>query len=356
MPLSQAVGNLRGHMVKCVKGLTPPNDRRRDGPIRLKYPERDGIPVNDFLTGQQVLQRAMRLCRTKEQRNALLQLGGNECKTLADFSTDQYAYVVVPIWCPPSDDGIAIPLPTDLLSQQTQITATIAPTSAFWVGPYSGIGGGLPPSSFSDAFFIVEQLVMADRGQSMANDENMMRDAYGMPLAGGFDQQELVIPLQATAATQPATLTGFRAGSCKSIEMWLTKNSDSANPGRWYAPKSVVALYAGTIYANFVEGTSQIFNLLDGTAPAAVDYSALSPVGAGPATSSGVLNTWVSLPFGQPTGNDYAAEVFTHGKEITNGIVNLQIQTPDASAYTLHVVYNYNCTAVISKGSAELLF
>ena len=139
--------------------------------------------------------------------------------------------------------------------------------------------------------------------------------------------------------------------------MWLTKDSDALNPGRWYKPTAVQALYAGTIYANYANGAAAMWNLLDGTSRSAAEQSALvAPVAPGPMTSTPVLSEWTELPFAQPTGNDYDGEILVHGKQITNGIVNLQVQTPSADAYTLHVVYVYNCTLSMSKGSADLIF
>jgi hypothetical protein len=64
-----------------------------------------------FLSGQQLLARNMRLCRTKTQRDAMLSLGGQECKVAADFDVDQYAFIPVSVWASPSDDGICLPLP-----------------------------------------------------------------------------------------------------------------------------------------------------------------------------------------------------------------------------------------------------
>jgi hypothetical protein len=177
-----------------------------------------------------------------------------------------------------------------------------------------------------------------------------------MPLPD-FDQQEVVIPLAATAAPQPVVLTGFRAGEVKKLQIWLTKNSDALNYGRWYKPTAVQVLYAGTIYANYENGAAAMWNLLDGTSRSAAEQSALAAaVAPGPLVSTPVLSEWTELPFAQPTGNDYDGEVLVHGKQITNGIVNLTVQTPDASAYTLHIVYVYNCTLSMSKGSADLVF
>ena len=309
-----------------------------------------------FLSGDQLLARNMRMCRTKEQRQSMLQLGGAECKATADFATDQYAYIPVSVFAAPSADGISLPLSADLLSQQVQVTAEIAPTSEFWVtNPNPGATVAVIPTAFTTAFFQVEQLVMEDRGMSLANDANLNTGSYNMPLPD-FDQQEVQIPLAASAIAQPVVLTGFRAGEVKKLQIWLTKNSDTLNTLRWYKPDSVEVLYAGVIYSQYNNGSSAMWNLLDGTAPSAVDYSALASTGATALTSTGVLSEWVELPFGQPTGNDYDGHVLVHGKQITNGIVNLSIRTPTADAYTLHIAYVYNCTASFSKGSCDLVF
>ena len=311
-----------------------------------------------FMTGQQLLARNMRLCRTKEQRNAMLSLGGSEAKAAADFAVDQFAFIPVSVFASPSADGISLPLSADLLSQQVQVTAEIAPTSAFWVtNPTPGALLGAIPPAFTTSYFQVEQLVMDDRGMSLANRVDLNTHSYNMPLPD-FDQQEVQInTLGASLLPQPVVLTGFRAGEVKKLQVWLTKNSDALNPGRWYKPKAVQVLYAGVIYSQYDNGSSAMWNLLDGTAPSAVDYSALAGGGAGnPLVSTGVLNEWAELPFAQPTGNDYDGEVLVHGKEITNGIVNMTVTLPTAELYTLHIAYIYNCTASFSKGSCDLVF
>lgn len=309
-----------------------------------------------FLTGDQLLARNMRLCRTKEQRNSMLQLGGSQVVGAADFAQDQFAYIPVSVFAAPNADGISLPLSADLLSQQVQITAEIAPTSEFWVlNAGSGLAGS-PPSAFTTGYFQVEQLVMEDRGMSLANRVDLNTHSYNMPLPD-FDQQEVAIPLAATANPQPVVLTGFRAGEVKKLQVWLTKDSDALNPGLWYKPKAVQVLYAGVIYSQYDNGSSAMWNLLDGTAPSAVDQNRLSIAGVGlPLASTGTLSEWVELPFAQPTGNDYDGEVLVHGKQITNGIVNMTVTAPTADAYTLHIAYVYNCTASFSKGSCDLVF
>jgi hypothetical protein len=319
-----------------------------------------------FMTGEQLLNRALMQCRTQTQRDAILSLGGNECKVASDFDVDQFAYIVVPIWCSPSADGLNVPLPADLLSQQVQVTAQLAPASSWWTPALGGVGAPAAvalPTAFDVGYFQVEQLIMNDRGMSLSNKANLDEEMYTMPLVS-FSQQELTFPLAASASDQQITLTGFRSGECRKIVMWMTKDSDAANSiGLWYSPKNATILYAGEIFAQYNNGVGQLFNLLDSTAPSLVSQSALSPsttagIAAGTAfTSAPQASRWLELPFGTPTGCDYEAEVLAHGKEILNGVVNAIINTGDAaSAYTLHVQYIYNASITFSRGSADFIF
>jgi hypothetical protein len=46
-----------------------------------------------------------------------------------------------------------------------------------------------------------------------------------------------------------------------------------------------------------------------------------------------------------------------HGKAITNGIINLDIQTPTAqSTWKLNVSYIYNSTLLFSQGTCDYVF
>lgn len=307
-----------------------------------------------FMTGQQLLAKNLRTVRTQSQAQALLQLGGSEAKVTADFAVNRYAYIPVPVWCLPGADGLGVPLPADTLAQQVQITCTLNPTSSFWVN--NGVSNVVPPpANFDVAQFQVEQLCMVDRGMAISNHVDLNTHELLMPVT--FDQQELQIAVPAGSLTTPAqlTATGFRSGQVKAIQMWLTKNSDPTNQLLWYAPAAVTVLYAGTIYAQYNNGSSQIWNLLDGTKPASVGQSQLINT-AGVFSSQPVSSNYVMLPFGNPTGDDYEAEVLTHGKPILNGLVNLVVQAPTNDAYTAHLTYIYNSTLVFSKSSAEFRF
>ena len=189
-------------------GLAILNDSRRYSPALYES-------IEMTRTGSQLLARNLRLVRTQSQRDAILALGGQECKTPADFSQAQYAYIPISIWAAPGEDELGLPLSSDLLSQQVQVTCQIKAASQFWTPTLTG--GSAPaavalPSAFQQAYFRVEQLTMNDRGMSMANHVDMNTHQYCMPLPT-FDQQEVLVNIPSSAsATSQQVLTGFRAG------------------------------------------------------------------------------------------------------------------------------------------------
>jgi hypothetical protein len=305
------------------------------------------------MSGQQLLAKNLRQVRTQTQAQAILSLGGNQVALAGDYGAAAYAYIPIPVWCTPSNDGLSIPLPADTLAQQVQLTVSLnAPSTYIAV---NGTVGTVVPTGLDQGYFQVEQLCMVDRGMAISNHVDLNTHELLMPIV--FDQQELQIPVPANsngAGGVALTATGFRSGQVKAIQMWLTKNSDTVNDNRWYAPTAVTVLYAGTIYSQYNDGSSVIWNLLDGTKPPVVNLSSLA-VGT-PFVQTSVSSSYALLPFGNPTGNDYEAEVLTHGKPILNGLVNIQLTAPSADAYTCHVVYIYNSTLVFSKSSAEFRF
>jgi hypothetical protein len=319
-----------------------------------------------FMTGHQLLQRNLRMVRTKSQADSLLSLGGNEAKVAADFAVDQFAYIPLTCWAGPSADGITLPLPADILSQQVQITVELNPMSAiFNLNTNPGALVGAIPAALTTAYFQAEQLVMVDRAQSLANEPRFAAGEVSYSMPQDFSQQEQVINLTATTTEQSVVLTGFRAGMVRSISCWLEdKRSTNVNKLQWYVPKSVVLSYAGVIYDQYRDGVSELFNLIDSTKPSAAEQSVLAqPAAPGAVTSSAALTRWVDLPLGQKSGADYSDDVLAAGKEITNGIVNLLVALPDATAsagsdsiYELHVVYNYVAALNFSRGTAEYVF
>ncbi len=311
-----------------------------------------------FLSGDQLLQRNLRLTRTKNQRDSLLSLGGQQCYTTGNFATAQFAYIPISIWAAPGEDELGLPLPTDLLSQQVQITVELNPSAGFWAACPAWAGTACtPPAAFTTGYVQIEQLTMDDRGMALANRVNMAENMYSMPLPT-FDQQKFSSQLPNTVTDTPVVLSGFRAGEVKKVVCWLSDNDDTANPLNWVAPQSITMLYAGQIYPQYQNGSAAMWNLLDGTAPSAVSQSRLTNAAGAWTAPVSTLSQWVELPFAQPSGSDYEADILVHGKLISNGIVNLQVTPPYANTagFTLNVVYVYNCTLGFSKGSCDLIF
>lgn len=323
-----------------------------------------------FLSGAQLLARNMRLVRTKEQKNSILSLGGTEVTPGSEAAPlAQYAYIPISVWAAPGEDGLGLPLSSDLLAQQIQITITLKPSTAFWINSPGGTQVP-PPTQFNTAYAQIEQLEFKDRGMALSNRVDMDTHMYAFPLPT-FDQQEFVFTSSVAGSlsgpgVKALTLSGFRSGEVKKIQVWCVRTANSAdatfvpNPLLWEKPQAIEVLYMGLKYATYQNGSSAIWNLLDGTSPSAVDQSKIILGSAGTfAQSKGELSQWVELPFAQPTGADYESLVMTHGKEILNGIANLNIVLPDTattSQYEVHVVYVYNASVGFSKSTAELIF
>jgi hypothetical protein len=185
----------------------------------------------------------------------------------------------------------------------------------------------------------------------------MSQNAYAFPCE--FVQQVQRINLISQGTPQSVTLTGFRSGEVKSIQCWLTKGSDtSANPFRWYPISNIQMLYAGDVYARYDLGASQLFNLINGNKASAFDGQLMAnAAGVITVPPTALLSTWVELPFAQTFVDEDAHHTLVHGRSITNGIVNLLLQTPTAAAdWVLNVSYVYGSTILMSQGTADFVF
>lgn len=321
-----------------------------------------------FISGDQVLQNALRRQPSRIAANDLMNLGGNFASsgTTPDLTTTQYANVVLVLpHATPSGVGKAHPFPTDLLTQQIQITVELYPVNQIWS---TSTGGSLPPTSLASGQFQIQQVVMNNAGDALARRVDMAVNAYAYPCE--FVQQVQRINLANTAGSQSVVLTGFRSGEVKAIHCWLTRSSetglntlagtggqvnDVVMPFKWYLPLSVTMTYAGDVYARYESQSSALWNLINGDKTPAMDSQSL--VAGTPPTSSAFLSQWVELPFAQTMIDCDENMILVHGKPITNGIVNLDITTPSAQAdWVLNVSYIYNTTILFSQGSADYVF
>jgi hypothetical protein len=316
-----------------------------------------------FLSGDQILQNALRRQTSRASADDLINLGGlfaaNTATAGAWGAAAQNGYVVLTL--PhniPSGVGKAHPFPTDLLTQQVQITVELnAPYSIVAVAA----GGATTPTANNvtllTANFQVQQVMLNNQGDALARRVDMSQNAYAFPCE--FVQQVQRINLVSQAEPQSVTLTGFRSGEVKSIQCWLTKGSDtSANPFRWYPISNIQMLYAGDVYARYDLGASQLFNLINGNKASAFDGQLVAnAAGVITVPTTALLSTWVELPFAQTFVDEDAHHTLVHGRSITNGIVNLLLQTPSAAAdWVLNVSYVYGSTILMSQGTADFVF
>jgi hypothetical protein len=315
-----------------------------------------------FLTGDQILQNALRRQPSRTTADDVLTLGG-QALIGAELSIDNnYANVVLTL--PhniPSGMGKAHPFPTDLLTQQVQITCELNPIASV----FSTTGGGsAAPTALDSAQFQVQQVIFNNQGDALARRVDMSVNAYAFPAE--FVQQKQTIPLTSQTAVQSVVLTGFRAGEVKAIHCWVsskddangTNNAGGVNPFLWYLPTSVVATYAGDIYARYESGSSALWNLINGDKAPAVDNVLIT--GGNPPTAAPYLSQWVELPFAQTLLDEDSHYILAHGKPITNGIVNLDIALDATTAalnnLVLNVSYIYNTTLLFSQGTCDYVF
>jgi hypothetical protein len=300
-------------------------------------------------------------------RDALLQLGGNAVLSTADYANDQVAliYVALPHQIPSSLGDTDHALPTDLLTSQIQVTCELNPASQFWSVNGSATVSTLP-AAFDNAYFQVQQLQFDSQDSSLARRIDMNTHAYAMPLPS-FDQQVVTLPLGAGASPNGSpvqlTATGFRAGEVRAIQAWLTRTGDTSGPtknyGAWYTPLNITMLYAGEVFARFENGSSQLWNLVNGVqAPAANTVLLTWNSGSGTyTTGTGALQSWAMLPFAQPHLQESLTNVLVGGKAVTNGIINLQVNPPTTGDdWVLNLVYVYNSTLLFSKGTCDYVF
>lgn len=319
---------------------------------------RIGGSTQFFITGAQLLQHALKRTSNGSARDDLFALGGSQITGAGFESANNFAYVWLDVpWARPTSEGKPVPLPSDILSSQVQVTVELNSLASI-----ISVNGGTIPANFSalaSGQFQVQQVLMESRDDSLAAREDMAVKQYVMPVE--FLQQEQVVSCANTAGVQSIVATGFRSGSLKSIEMWLTKDSDTLvtadNPLKWYAPSNVQVTYAGDVYARFDAGSSQLWNLINGKMSPKVAGLTLG-YSAGAYTSTPENYGWVTAPFAQTYDSaDTSSYMLTEGISVTNGVININFATPTAAAdYKLHLSYVYAASAVFSQSTCEVVF
>ena len=314
-----------------------------------------------FLTGDQILQLATRKQPNRQAADDIWTLGGSAL-TNSELATTNYAYVVLSLpHNVPSAVNKANPLPTDLLTQQVQVTVELNSIPSIFSVQTVDSHLGAPPSSLTSATFQVQQVMLNNQSDALARRVDMAENAYAFPAE--FVQQVQRIPLQNTASSQSVVLTGFRSGEVKAIHCWLSRTSDVGtgstrivNPFQWYDNAGIVMTYAGDIYARYDSGSHLLWNLINGNKTPLVDNAEIT-FGGGAYTIDPATSFWTELPLAQTLEGEGGTNVLVHGKPITNGIINLDVITPfAASDFVLNVSYIYNTTLLFSQGTADYVF
>ena len=337
---------------------------------RISY--RYGGSSQFFLSGQQVLQEALRKAPNGTSRDDILALGGAALANAQLLAGPASAYVWLPLpHCIPTADGKLPPIPSDLLTQQIQVTVELIQPLTRVYSAVSPSGTG-PLTSLLSGQFAVQQVLLENQGDALARRVDMSTHALSYPV--NFTQQEVTIPLgtQSAGTSVAATLTGFRSGEVRNIQMWITADADTAsaggqyNPFLWYAPENVIMTYAGEIFARFDGGSGPLWNLVNGRiSPQVNDVLTRSDL-----STQSTVDSWLECPFGQSYDPLTAHSMYVSGKPITNGIVNVTFTMPSfqkattaaapttpialpSGSYTLHCSYEYNAVLLFSAGTAE---
>ena len=322
---------------------------------------RYGSSAQYFFTGAQIWLQNFWDCETGPKRDQMAALGGNAVVGGQGVAGQEaYVYLNLPHNSPRAD-GKPLPFPSDLLVQPIIVTVELNPISSAFINVGLGPGGSPPsgngtlPSALAAAQMRVKQELMADSADLLARRVDMNTHAYTFPLKY-FPQQEVQIRCPA-GEVQSVNLTGFRAGEVRNILLWLTKDTDAAAFGPWYWSQmsNVELTYNGEIFYQTTSTESQMWNLITDTKESGVNLSV--PTAANAATLTSRMNQWLDVPFAQ-VNVPYDKEVkLVHGKPILNAVVNLRFTPPtDNENYTLHAVYLYNASLLMSRGSSEYIF
>jgi len=321
------------------------------------------------LTGDQLLQNALRDQTSRTSCDDIVNIGGNYASG-TDLRNTQTASIVLRLpHASASGVNKSLPFPTDCLTQQCQVLLEINSPASVWTN-VSGIALPSQCLALSQGYFQCQQIMFNNMGDSLARRVDLSSKAYAFPCE--FVQQKVIINLVNSEAPQPVVLSGFRAGSVKSIQVWLTDLADvqtsstgatvAFNPNKFQVPTSVEMLYAGDVYARYNNGVGQLFNLLNSNKASAFDLAVVSSGAPGTTTLNAplpYLSQWLELPFAQPLCDEDAHYILIHGRAITNGIINLNnLVVPYVSSvgWQLNCSFVYSTTLLFSQGSVDYVF
>lgn len=324
---------------------------------RITY--RIGNCPEQYQSGEQNLYQNMIDMPDQFSKEALYGFGGNPIIGGAGQTGDQLeAYVPLNFpWSRASSCGKPRPLPTDLLLSPVIIRINLKPAAqVVSVAPAAPAFSG----SWSKMSLRFRQVVMEMKDNLLKN-RTPASAVYSYPLKyyAQFDQ---VQALQGNGAKLTYNLTGFRNGRVKKILFFVTRDSlaSDAQDNATYAMSDVEVRFNGDVMYQTEGAENGCWSLISARSPAVVSDSQL--VWNGVNWSQTVRNNnYVVVDFAQVLDLQEEATTAIGGQKIDNAILNLQFACVDAQTdishtYRLHSVYLYECTALFSMGSADLIW
>ena len=319
-----------------------------------------------YFEGEQITVGNLQDCEDSGKKDALVQLGGAEVLSLASFASASARTASVYIKLPFNTISAlqkTFPLPTDLLTSPVQFLFETSPATD-WFVPLAGALVSDLPTGFSSAQVQYKQVHLSDSGHLLARTHNMNEESLTYPLPY-FQQTTFRTNIQGVAAfqDQQINLTGFRSGSVKWINIWAYKYADAAGApanvgqtGNWTALPRLQLSVNGLVYYDSKDFASQILSLCELKTPATYTNSIITDAGGGNATATPVASPWIRVPFSQVAESMSNETNTTLGLGISNSVVNLTIQFPEAGSYRVSASYEYVSALMFSRGSCEYIF
>ena len=355
-PAGQGLGLTRGWLYQLVAS------------INVRYA---GSQQYQF-AGEQELIQILNECEDSVKKDQMLEQGGAEIKSPADWAQENLRSASIYIKLPhnsPSAQEKPLPFPTDSISGPVQIQIQFKPFSQVFLandisGQAVGSAAATIPKAFASAQVQYKQVHLNDRADSAAVNHDLSKEALSIPLRNFMQNQfTATLPSQATPLYQ-VNLTGFRSGSVQGLVVFFAPSANLVSPGNkqpilYGAPKSLQLSVNGLVYYRSDNYSDQMWSLCERKTAAMFSTTQLTWDASNNVYNpgSGAAAYWTVIPFAQVNEVLAGEYKLMNGLGIGNSIVNLTIDTglPDTPCQ-LFCYALYNATLMATAGSCDYVF
>jgi hypothetical protein len=204
------------------------------------------------------------------------------------------------------------------------------------------------------------QVHMMNGSDLLARRVDMNSNALSYPLK--YFQQTtfrtgITVAQNQAGVEQQISLTGFRSGSLKSIDIWAVSQDDlnGGNPNRWVLLGNVKLLVNGLVYYDAPSNSNQFWSIVDRKTSAVSAYNYVDASGSTLVNTNGSMY-WLNIPFAQHTEVLAGDNIVSTGLPIMNSIINFSCVFPSTGTYVLNASYNYASNIMFSRGGADYVF